>query len=575
MLREATIQISMELWGGILCLIFAAFIFFLEEEVSRRGKLLLAILLQVCILLFCDTAAWAYRGREGVAAYYVVRISNYLVFTLNYVIGFTTLEYLQELLAQKGETITWWMKLCVRIFCLLGISVVSISQFTDFLYFFREPNLYTRAEGYWLITVVAGMMQVSIVFCILCSKKKLPPVQYVPLLLIFGLIFLAYVVQSFSYGISFVNFAMTLGVLILFFAYEKERIRLSVEQEKLLLEHTLRVVQQEAELAKKDAQMATINAQLAEKRTQIMLSQIQPHFLYNTLSAISFLCIKDPMKAKETTDSFAAFLRTNLNSLGNDHLVSFDQELEHTKAYLSIEQTRFGEELRICYDIQCSDFLLPSLSLQPVVENAVRHGICAKEDGGTVTIGTRRMDGKIYITVTDDGVGFDTNAVLHDGKIHIGIKNVTQRLKLLCDGQLIVSSVQGQGTTVTIILPDKKGAELPEYPQQAYHIFQSDNEGEDIMKDPRFTADFLREASDCPTAEALRSYAAAQGIVLTEAEADELLMQLQFQFQKLSEEELEKAAGGMITWSLQKRESAKEDSDTSYKTSTLPGAGHS
>lgn len=545
MLHNATIQISMELWGGILCLIFAAFLFFVEDEVSHQGKLLLAILLEVCVLLFSDTAAWAYRGQEGMTAYIVVRISNYLVFISNYVIGFTVLMYLEELLAQKGERIALWMRLTVWMICLLGIAVVSVSQFTGYLYFYREPNLYTRGEGYWLITVIAGLTQISIFLCVISARRKLPAVQYVPLLLIFGLVFLAYAIQSFVYGISLVNFAMTIGILILFFFYEKERILRSAEKEKLLLENTLRVVQQEAELTKKDAQ-------LAEKRTQLMLSQIQPHFLYNTLSAISFLCIKDPMKAKETTDHFASFLRTNLNSLGGDHLVSFEQELEHTKAYLFIEKTRFGEELRIGYDIQCSDFLLPSLSLQPVVENAVRHGICVKEDGGTVTIATRRMDGKIYITVTDDGVGFDKNAVLHDGKNHIGVDNVTQRLRLLCDGQLNIDSTPGHGTTVTIVLPDKKGTTTPSYPKQAYHILYNE---EDLMKDPRFTADFLREASECSTAEALRSYAADQGIALTEAEADELLMQLQFQFQKLSEEELEKAAGGMITWIPEKRES--------------------
>lgn len=221
----------------------------------------------------------------------------------------------------------------------------------------------------------------------------------------------------------------------------------------------LQLLQQGAELARKDAQMAKINAQLTEKRTQIMLSQIQPHFLYNTLSAISFLCIKDPMKARDVTDNFADYLRTNLDSLRNDHLVSFTQELEHTRVYLTIEQVRFGEDLSIEYDIQYSDFLLPSLSVQPLVENAVRHGICGKEEGGKVTIRSRKSDGKILITVSDDGVGFDTSVTPCDGLLHIGLENVMQRLKTLCDGELIVDSAPGYGTVVTIVLPEKQDEE--------------------------------------------------------------------------------------------------------------------
>ena len=120
---------------------------------------------------------------------------------------------------------------------------------------------------------------------------------------------------------------------------------------------------------------------------------------------------------------------------------------------------RFGEDLSIEYDIQYSDFLLPSLSVQPLVENAVRHGICGKEEGGKVTIRSRKSDGKILITVSDDGVGFDTSVTPCDGLLHIGLENVMQRLKTLCDGELIVDSAPGYGTVVTIVLPEKQDEE--------------------------------------------------------------------------------------------------------------------
>ena len=236
MLRAAAVQISMELWGAIICLIFSSLIFFVEGKASRQGRLLLAILMQIFFLLSNDTIAWAYRGKAGLTAYYAVRISNYLVFVLNYVIGFTILLYLEELLKQCGEALRSWMKRATGIVCLLGIAIVTISQFTGYLYTFNAQNLYSRADGYLTICIVAGAMQILIAACIFSFRRVLSPIQYVPLLLVFVLTFLAYIMQTLWYGASLVNLAMTVGVIIMFFAYEKEQVLCSAEQETLLLE---------------------------------------------------------------------------------------------------------------------------------------------------------------------------------------------------------------------------------------------------------------------------------------------------------------------------------------------------
>lgn len=456
MLRATLIQISMELWGAVFCLVIASLFLFLEPKATRREYFFLALLMEVFLILTSDAAAWYYRGKSGAVAYWAVRISNFLVFALNYCIGYTVLLYLEELLRNHGAALLPGIKYATRVVCLLGIFVVTVSQFTGYLYTFDAQNRYARAEGYLIICVIAGMMQLLLAVAIFSCRGTLSRVQYAPLQMIILLIFSAYFIQTLFYGLSLVNLSMAVGVGIMYFAYEKEWIQSSTEKETLLLEKNLQLVQQGAELAKKDAQMATINAQLTEKRTQIMLSQIQPHFLYNTLSAISYLCIKDPLKAKEVTDHFADFLRTNLSSLQNDHLVPFTQELEHTRVYLAIEQVRFGEDLTVEYDIQYSDFLIPSLSVQPLVENAVRHGICGKEDGGKVTIRSRKEGGKILITVSDDGVGFDTSAKPQDGRTHLGLSNVKQRLELLCNGEMIVDSAPGYGTVVTITLSEKQ-----------------------------------------------------------------------------------------------------------------------
>lgn len=454
MLQNITIQISMELWGAILSVMFASFILIGGERTSKRGNLLMVLLFEVFLILISDSVAWATRGAEGTAAYYAVRISNFLVFALNYGIGYVAMLYLEAIMGQHNQKLSIYFRLPIICLCLLGFIMVTVSQFTGFLYYIDEYNIYHRAGGYLSICIVAGAMVVLIGAATAYQSYKLRTAKTLPLLLVFILMILATVIQSLSYGISLVNIAIVVGVVVMFFAYERERVALISEQKTKLLENDLRLAQREAELARKDVEMATINAQLVEQRTQIMLSQIQPHFLYNVLSAISSLCLSNPMLAKDTVDNFAMYLRANLNSLRNKHLVPFTEELRHTKAYLAIEQTRFGDDLSVVYDIQCDDFSLPSLSVQPMVENAVRHGICGSEDGGTVTIRTERIGGNIVITIHDDGVGFDMNVKPNDGRSHVGIENVAQRVHTLCGGNLTVESAPGRGTTAVITLPE-------------------------------------------------------------------------------------------------------------------------
>lgn len=197
----------------------------------------------------------------------------------------------------------------------------------------------------------------------------------------------------------------------------------------------------------------------AQQRIQIMLSQIQPHFLYNTLSAIQYLCEYDPKAAGRMTEKFSRYLQGNMSALKDDGEIPFTQELEHTKIYLEIEQVRYEDALRIEYDITCTDFMLPTLTLQPVVENAVRHGARGKKGAGTVTVATREFPDRYEITVSDDGPGFDPDAPIlaDDGREHIGIANVRDRLVQVSGGILRIASELGKGTVVTIEIPKKQG----------------------------------------------------------------------------------------------------------------------
>ena len=190
------------------------------------------------------------------------------------------------------------------------------------------------------------------------------------------------------------------------------------------------------------------------QRVQLMLSQIKPHFLYNSLTVIRELIRSDPQAAEKAVDDFSGFLRHNMLSINAEQPILLRQELEHAKSYLALQKLRFGDELRVVYDIGCEDIMLPTLTLQPIVENAVTHGIRKSESGvGTVSIQTREMDDHYEICVTDDGCGFDPAVLEQEDSTHVGLRNVQDRLRRLCHGELEIQSAPKEGTRVTIRLP--------------------------------------------------------------------------------------------------------------------------
>jgi len=192
---------------------------------------------------------------------------------------------------------------------------------------------------------------------------------------------------------------------------------------------------------------------MAEQRIKIMMSQIQPHFLYNTLSTIQALCKTDPEKAFETTEKFGSYLRQNIDSLGQPKLIPVKKELDHVRIYAEIEELRFPG-VKVEYETDDMDFMIPALTVQPLVENSVRHGV-RKRGEGVITVRTRKTSGFHEITVHDNGIGFNVSAAENDDGTHIGLQNVRERVESMCGGTLTLESVIDEGTTVTILIPEK------------------------------------------------------------------------------------------------------------------------
>jgi len=310
------------------------------------------------------------------------------------------------------------------------LLVVSLALYTVFvaliitnifnhMFFYSVNGVYTRSktmfisQGYQFITFV-------MVFYLAVSNKKVEIAEKIAFSVYCAIPLLAIIIQNLlpGYAVGYLSLVIAIEVLFLFV-----NVRKNMEL---------------ADVAKKNK----------EAEVKIMISQIQPHFIYNTLASISTLIKIDPEKAQKGLDDFTDYLRANLSSLSKNGLVSFADELRHVETYLSLEEMRFQDRLKVVYDIKTKDFMVPALSLQPLVENAAKHGILKKIEGGTISIKTYENNAAHIVEISDDGVGFDPNDV--KGNDHFGLNNVKYRISSMCKGSLEVKSEINKGTTVTV-----------------------------------------------------------------------------------------------------------------------------
>ncbi|MBR2875960.1 MAG: histidine kinase [Clostridia bacterium] len=200
---------------------------------------------------------------------------------------------------------------------------------------------------------------------------------------------------------------------------------------------------------------AALTEELADVNMRLMLSQIKPHFLYNALNTIKYLIKKDPKTAEQVVVKFAKYLRANMDSLTQKTPLPVEKELDHVANYTDIEKHRFGDRLNVVYETDCKNFVILPLTIQPIVENAIKHGINQKPEGGTVTVRTYEDEEHFFVSVADDGVGYDVNVAPSDNdeRSHVGINNIKIRLKEMLNATVDVDSKVGEGTKVLITIP--------------------------------------------------------------------------------------------------------------------------
>lgn len=252
---------------------------------------------------------------------------------------------------------------------------------------------------------------------------------------------------------AFVIYIMIMGVHTMF-EYSRQQVQIAKLDREL--------AEKDRELAKTERQIAQQNRELAEKehrltdsRIKVMMSQIRSHFIFNVLATISTYCKIDPKMADKALVCFSRYLRRNIHIIEVDGLIDFSAELEQLEDYVTLEKLRFAEEITFETEIETTSFQIPPLTVQPLVENAIKHGLVEHGKSGTVFLHTEKKDNNIVITVADNGVGFAPGML--EKTDSVGIKNVRYRLETMTGGTLAVESEPGRGTTVTIQIPQKGG----------------------------------------------------------------------------------------------------------------------
>lgn len=423
------INIVLDLYSAAVCLILVCYLRFGGGRNDKMRQFFIWMCAINLGMAVGDIPNWAFEGLAR-SWYPAVLWSGSLLFWIcSSLMPLAFTYYLVEYLAPRARVHRFFRR-SASVLCAAAVLGSVLSVWNGMFFTVTQENVYQRGNWFWLSQTLPFLMYALDVAIFAVYRRSLNRKDFRILSSYIILPLAAEVVQMLNYGVALLNTGVALGLLIIF-------INIQSEQE-------LRIERQEKELA--------------QQRMDIMLSQIQPHFLYNSLTAIRRLCDHDPQQAKVAITDFSLFLRANMDSLASRAPIPFEQELSHTRHYLALEQQRFQARLQVVYDIRCQDFSLPPLALQPIVENAVRHGVLRREEGGTVTIRTAETAAAYIVVIADDGVGIQPIGAA-EGRSHIGIENVRSRLSVLCGGTLEIKSETGMGTTVTITVP--KEEEMP------------------------------------------------------------------------------------------------------------------
>lgn len=394
----------------------------LENQQSKQHRIFVAMLTANFAAMITEAMAIVFKGTTGMDG--ILAAITFTSCMCGYLLAFFYVVYVYDCINAQHAISATLVKVAL-IFGVLCMLFVAVGWYCELLYDVRD-GLYYMTPYYPLALLYDAVSMGLAIYLLIRYRRHISTIDFVALMSFPIMIVAALALQYIVFRKTSQIFVLTmLSLTIIYLMIQKDRVRKTKQQKK----------------------------ELEEMRMQLMLSQIRPHFIFNSLSCIRRLITKDQETAVAAIEKFSLYLRKNLDSMNFSQAVPFLHELEHTKEYLYLERLRFGERLQIHYQIECDHFTLPVLTVQPIVENAVKHGVLEKAEGGNIWIVTRETADAFEIRVVDDGVGFDMRAATVHEKKHVGIFNVRYRLKAQCEGTLQIESEPGVGTSVTIQIP--------------------------------------------------------------------------------------------------------------------------
>ena len=309
------------------------------------------------------------------------------------------------------------------------IILLAITQFTTAIYYITEDNIYHRGPLYPVLLLSPALLMLLNLAALLQNRKNLTVRRRQAFAVYIVIPFICMLIQMFLYGLLLVVIGTSVSTLFMLIY--------------IIIDHMEQYVNEREENARAQA--------------NIKVLQMRPHFIYNTMTSIYYLCEQNPKKAMETIDNFTNYLRKNFSAIAKNGTIPFKEELEHVRAYLAIEQVRFEDKLFVEFDTPHTNFRIPPLTLQPIIENSIKYGVDPESEPLYISVQTNETENGSEITVIDNGPGFDeTDHAAYDNREpHIAIGNIRERLSMMCGGTISFSVREEGGTVVRIWVPHK------------------------------------------------------------------------------------------------------------------------
>ena len=402
-------------------IVLSVFMPALDRWSKRYFIVLFSLMFLCCVTIFLALVFW-YDPSMATASKIIYFLEDLFIVTPVIMPTIFILHYSGE---GVKKSILFWL-----VTVLLGayFAVNIVAQFTDVFYVVTPDNQFFRGPMWAFLLFPLAVCMVLNTTGLFYRIKKIPKKYFVALL-----IYLLY---------------MTTVILVHMFYSVEIPVVLGMSLFAIVSFALILVDNMDNHLKKEH--------QIAHQRAEIMVLQMRPHFIFNTMMGIYYLCDQDAKKAKQVTLDFTSYLRKNFAAIASEEPVPFSDELEHTRAYLAVEQAQFEDTLFVNFDTPYRTFRIPPLTLQPIVENAVKHGMSKSNDPIHISVITKQTGKSVEIIVEDDGVGFDPARNSDDNDPHIALNNIKERLEMMCKGKLTISQREGGGTSVKITIPKER-----------------------------------------------------------------------------------------------------------------------